>query len=132
MEYFKFRREQERELTVAQSYLKLAQLQAEVRAASAEESELAERLDAVKVAIQVKRLTDLKKQKEEIEKRLTECIAQVQEARDRLSRCTALKEHVSQCDKVSHQITDISHTRTALLRIPGDLKRLDSPEPFAR
>ncbi len=108
--------------------LSLDQRQAEVRAASAEESELAERLDAVKVAIQVKRLTDLKKQKEEIEKRLTECIAQVQEARDRLSRCTALKEYVSQCDKVSHQITDISHTRTELLRIAGELERLDTIE----
>src|SRR5438132_1918477 len=38
MEQFKFRREQERELTLAQSYLKLAQLQADIRAASAEES----------------------------------------------------------------------------------------------
>jgi DNA repair exonuclease SbcCD ATPase subunit len=128
MEEFKFRREQERELTLAQSYLKLAQLQAEVRAASDEESELAERLDAVKVAIQVKRLTNLGEQKEEIEKRLAECVARVQEARDRLSRCTALKDYVSQCDKVSHQITDISHTRTELLRIAGELERLDTIE----
>ncbi|HLQ30642.1 MAG TPA: AAA family ATPase, partial [Ktedonobacteraceae bacterium] len=98
MEQFKFRREQERELILAQSYLRLAELQAEVRTASAKESELAERLDAVKVAIQVKRLTDLEKQKEEIEKHLIECIARVQEARDRLDRCETLKEYASQCD----------------------------------
>ena len=128
MEQFKFRREQERELTLAQSYLKLAQLQAEVRAASAEESELAERLDAVKVAIQVKRLTNLGEQKEEIEKRLIECIARVQEARDRLDRCETLKEYASQCDQISHQITAISHTRTELFRIAGELERLDTIE----
>lgn len=128
MEQFKFRREQERELILAQSYLRLAELQAEVRTASAKETELAERLDAVKVAIQVKRLTDLEKQKEEIEKRLIECIARVQEARDRLDRCETLKEYASQCDQISHQITAISHTRTELFRIAGELERLDNIE----
>src|SRR5229473_3168029 len=44
MEQFKFRREQERELILAQSYLRLAELQAEVRTASAKESE---RLDTI-------------------------------------------------------------------------------------
>jgi len=125
MGQFKFRGEQERELTLAQNYLKLAQLQAEVRTASAEEYELAERLDAVKVAIQVKRLADLREQKEEFEKRLTECMAQVHEARERLERCTALKELVNQSDKASHQLTAISHTRTELLRITGELERLN-------
>ncbi len=128
MEQFKFRRERERELDLARSYLRLAQLQAEVRAASAEESALAERLDAVKVAIQVKRLTDLEEQKEEIEKRLAECLARVQEARERLNRCATFKEYVSQCDQISHQITAIAHTRTELLRIAGELERLDTIE----
>ena len=128
MEQFKFRREQERELILAQSYLRLAELQAEVRTASAKETELAERLDAVKVAIQVKRLTDLGKQKEEIEKRLIECIARVQEARDLLYRCEALKKYASQCDQISHQITAISHTRIEVIRIAGELERLDNIE----
>ena len=92
------------------------------------ETELAERLDAVKVAIQVKQLTDLEKQKEEIEKRLIECIARVQEARDLLHRCEALKEYASQCDQISHQITAISHTRIEVFRIAGELKRLDNIE----
>ena len=128
MEEFKFRREQERELTLAQNYLRLARLQAEVRATSLEEAGLAERLDAVKVAIQVKRLTDLGEQKEKIEKLLEEYTVRVQEARDRLNRCATLKEYVSQCDQVSHQITAISHTRTELLRIAGELKRLNTIE----
>jgi DNA repair exonuclease SbcCD ATPase subunit len=128
MDQFKFRRDQESELTLAQNYLKLAQLQAEVRKATAEESELAKRLDAVKVAIQVKHLIDLKKQKEEMEQRLGECISRVQEARDRLNRCETLKEYSSQCDQVSHQVTAIAHARTELLRITGDLERLDTIE----
>ncbi len=128
MEQFKFRREQERELILRQSYLKLAELQAEVRTAFAEETALAERLDAVKVANQVKRLTDLGEQKEKIEKLLGECMVRVQEARDRLKRCDTLKEFVSQCDQVSHQIAAISHARTELLRIAGELERLDNIE----
>lgn len=128
MEQFKFRREQERGLILAQNYLKLARLQYEARIASTEQGELTERLDAVKVAIQLKRLADLREQKEAIEQRLVECIARVQEARDRLNRCTALKMFVGRCENISHQLTDISHTRTELLRIAGDLKRLDTIE----
>ena len=128
IEQFKFRREQKDELNLAERFLRLAQLQAEVRAASANESELAKQLDAVKVAVQVKRLTDLGEQKEAIEKRLGECMYRVQEARDRLDRCSALKGFVSQCENVSHQITDISHTRTELLRIAEELTRLDTIE----
>jgi len=128
MEQFKFRREQERELTLAQSYLRLARLQAEVRTASAEATELAERLDGVKVAIQVSRLIALAAQNEEIEKRLAVCMARVQEARDRLNRCTEIKEFVSQCEKITHQITDIAHTRNEILRIAGEIKRLDTIE----
>ncbi len=128
MEHFKFRREQERELDRAQSYLKLAQLQAEVRAAAAHESELAERLDAVRVASEIKRLTDLGVRKEDAEKRLGECMVRAQEARDRLSRCATLKEYVGRCDQVVSQITDISHTRNELDRVAEELARLDSIE----
>ncbi|HEU0004116.1 MAG TPA: AAA family ATPase [Ktedonobacteraceae bacterium] len=128
MGQFKFRGEQERGLILAQNYLKLAWLQSEARAASIEEAELAERLDAVKVAVQVKRLADLDQQKDAIEKRLEGCMDQVQEARDRLNRCSALKVFVSQSENVSHQLTDISHTRTELLRIAEDLKRLGTIE----
>ncbi len=128
MEQFKFRREQERELTLEQSYLKLAQLQAEVRAASVEEAELAQRLDAVRIASQVKRLTELGMQKEETEKRLGECTVRAQEARERLNRCATLKEYVNQCDQVSRQITDIFRARNELGRVAEELARLDSIE----
>src|SRR6266516_2026401 len=66
MDQFRFRREQERQLAVAESYLKLAQLQAGVHAASVEEAGLAERLDAVKVAVQLKRLSELEQQRDEV------------------------------------------------------------------
>jgi DNA repair exonuclease SbcCD ATPase subunit len=128
MEQFKFRREQERELTLAQSYVKLAQLQAEVLAAAAEEAELAQRLDAVRVASQVKRLTDLGVQKEEAEKRLGACMVRAQEARKRLNRCATLKENGGRCDQAASQITDISHARTELDRVAEGLARLDSIE----
>ncbi len=128
MEQFKFRREQERELTLAQSYVKLAQLQAEVLAAAAEEAELAERLDAARVASQVKRLTDLGAQKEEAEKRLGACMVRAQEARKRLSHCATLKEYGGRCDQAGSQITDIAHARTELDRVAGGLVRLDSIE----
>ncbi|HCF87520.1 MAG TPA: hypothetical protein DEV72_20225 [Ktedonobacter sp.] len=128
LEQFKFRREHERELTLAQSYLKLARLQAEVRAASTEEAELAQRLDAVRIASQVKRLTDLGMQKEETEKRLRECTVRAQEARERLNRCVTLKEYVNQCDQVSRQITDIFRARNELGRVAEELARLDSIE----
>ncbi len=128
IEQFKFRREQERELILAQGLLRLAKLQAEVRTTSAEEAEFAERLDAVKVAIQVNRLAELGKQKEEFQRVLAECMTRVQEARGRLERCSTLKEYVSQSDKIDHQITAIAHTRSELLRIAGELERLDTIE----
>ncbi len=105
MEQFKFRREQERELILAQSYLRLAELQAEVRTASAKETELAERLDAVKVAIQVKRLTDLEKQKEEIEKRLIECV-ELPQARAYLNDVRSAAEAVAQSVQARKQVQE--------------------------
>src|SRR6266516_6608588 len=99
MEQFKFRREQERELIQAQNYLKLAQLQADIRAASAEESELGKRFDAVKVAVHVERLSGLNAQNEELEKHLQDCKIRTEEARKQLTRCATLKEYVNQCDE---------------------------------
>ncbi len=128
VEQFKFRREQERELALAQSYLKLAQLQAEVRSASVEEAELAERLYAVRVAIQIERLSSLRVQKQEVEKQLGECMVRAQEARGRLNRCATLKEYVNRCDEVSRQVTDISHARNELTRVAEGLARLDTIE----
>lgn len=128
MDQFKFKREQERELNLTQNYLKLARLQAEVRAASTEEAELAERLDAVKVAIQMQYLSDLGEHKEKIERFLAACDVRVQEARERLNYCARLKECVSECENIGHQITDISHIRTELLRIAEELGRLDTIE----
>ena len=128
MEQFKFRREQERELIQAQNYLKLAQLQADIRAASAEESELGKRFDAVKVAVHVERLSGLNAQNEELEKHLQDCKIRTEEARKQLTRCAALKEYVNQCDEVSHQIVAITHARTELLRLAGELERLHAIE----
>src|SRR5256886_308245 len=84
MDQFRFRREQERQLAVAESYLKLAQLQAGVHAASVEEAGLAERLDAVKVAVQLKRLSELEQQRDEVKEHLAECAARAQTMRGRL------------------------------------------------
>lgn len=128
IEQFRFRREQKDDLALAESYLKLAQLQADVRASSAQEAELTERLDAVKVASQVKHLSTLGIQKEEIEKRLGEYMVRAQEARERLNRCATLKEYVGRSDQANSQITSISHTRNELDRVAEELARLDSIE----
>src|SRR5579884_358923 len=128
IEQFKFRREQERELVMVQGLLRLAKLQDEVRTASAREAELAERLDAVKVAGQLSRLAMLEKQEQDFHKLLAACKARAQEASDRLALCSQLKDHVSQCDRIDHQITAIAHTRAELQRIAGELKRLDAIE----
>jgi len=128
MEQFKYRREQERELIQAQNYLKLAQLQADIRAASAEEAELGKRFDAVKVAVHVERLSGLNAQNEELEKHLQDCKIRTVEARKQLTRCATLKEYVNQCDEVSHQIVAITHARTELLRLAGELERLHAIE----
>lgn len=128
MEQFRFRREQKDELNLAERFLKLAQIQVEVRAASSEEAELAERLDAVKVAIQTKRLSDLGVQREGVEKRLEECAVRVQQTRERLSRCATLREHLGRCDQASRQITDASNARRDLDRAVQELARLDTVE----
>ena len=128
MEQFKFRREQERELNLAQNYAKLAQLQADVRAASAEESELENRYDAVKVAVHIEHISDMTVQNQELEKRLRNCMVRAQDAREKLDRYAALNGYVSQCDQVGQRILAISHARTDLLRLTGELHRLDTIE----
>src|SRR5579875_129610 len=59
MDEFKPRREQERELASAEKHLALAKLQEKIRIVSEQEIAVAERLDAVKVASQLKRLAEL-------------------------------------------------------------------------
>lgn len=128
MDQFRLRREQERQLALAESYLKLAQLQAGVHTASVEEAGLTERLDAVKIAVQLKRLSGLEQQRDEVKEHFAECAARAQKARERLERCTTLKEYVNRCDQGSRQITDISHARNELDRIAEGLAKLDSIE----
>ena len=124
MDQFKFRREQERELTLAQSYLKLAQLQAEVRAASVEEAGLAERLDAVKVAVQLKHLSELEQQRDEVKEHLAECAARAQKARGRLERCAVLSGYLNQCDQASRKLADVSNAHRERDRTARELERL--------
>lgn len=128
MEQFKFRREQDRELFLAQNYLKLAQLQAEICAASAEEAELEKRFDAVKVAVHLERLSGLNAQKQQLEKHLADSKVREEEARKQLTRCDTLKGYVNKCDEVSPQIVAITHARNELLRLEGELKRLHTIE----
>ncbi len=113
-EQFKVKREQWRELAQAERYLKLAELQAEVRRSSAREGEVAEYLDAVKVASQVKYLSDLETQRGEVKKSLEECTRLAKEARDCLARCEALRKQVGYCDQASRQIAEIHHTQETL------------------
>ena len=128
MDQFKFRRERRDELNLAERFLKLAQFQAEACAASAEEAKLAERLDAVKVAIQTTLLADLDIQKEGIEKRLAECAIRVQQTRARLSRCATLKEYLGRCDQANRQLADASNARIEFDRAVQELVRLDTIE----
>src|SRR5712692_6059426 len=124
MEQFKFRREQERELILAQSYLRLARLQAEVRATSVEEARLAEHLDAVKVAVQIKHLSELEQRRVEVKEHLAECEARAQKARERLERSAVLREYLNQCDKAGRKLADVFHAHHEQDRIARELDRL--------
>lgn len=128
IEQFKFRREQERELNQAHRYLKLAQLQSDGRAVATEEAALAERLDAIKVIIQVEHLVDLQSQIDEVERSLHECIARAQETRDRLKLCATVKEHSGRCNQVANQVIQLSHARNEVNRVTQGLARLNSIE----
>jgi DNA repair exonuclease SbcCD ATPase subunit len=128
IEQFKFRREQRDELNLAEHFLRLAQLQAEVRATSTAEAELAERLDAVEVVIQTRCLAELSVRRAEIEKRLKECSHRIQQARERLNWCSTLKEYLSRCDQIGHRITDASHAHSELDRVARELIKLDAVE----
>ena len=136
MDRFKFRREQERQLTLAGRYLKLAQLQVGVQATSIKEAELAERLDAVKVSVQLKRLSELEQQRNEIRERLAECAIRAKKAQERLDRCTSLRGYLVRCDQASRKLEDISFARQERNRTSGELTRLNYIEqnelPLAR
>ncbi len=128
VERFKVKREQERELARAERYLKLARLQAEVRQTSTREREVAEYLDAVKVASQVKHLSDLEAQRGEVEKCLEECTRHAKKARERLERCETLRKQVSYCDQADRQLAEVHHAYEALHRVEEELTRLKSVE----
>jgi DNA repair exonuclease SbcCD ATPase subunit len=121
-EQFKVKRERKLELSVAERYLKLAELQDEVRQASAQEKDMAEYLDAVKVASQVKNLSDLETQRGEVEKSQTECTQRAEEARECLARCEALKKQISYCDQATQQVAKVHHVQEILaswIRLKG-------------
>lgn len=128
MDEFKPRREQERELAKAEKYLTLAQFQAKIRALSAQEATLAERLDAVKVAAHLKSLADGVRQRESIEQRLSELASSVQQAQTRLNHWSALREQIVGCDQIPQSLTHVSHARHELNRIKTDLVRLEHIE----
>ncbi len=125
MDQFKFRREQERQLTLAQRRLKLAKLQAGVQATSIKEAELTERLDAVKVSVQLKRLSELEQQRNEMSKHLAECATRAKKAQERLDHCASLRGYLVRCDQASRKLEDISFARQERDRLAGDLTRLN-------
>ena len=110
-EQFKVKRELEAKLRLAERYLKLAQRQAEVRDTSAQERDVTEYLDAVKVASQLKYLSDLETQRGEVEKSLTECTRHAKDARECLARCESLKKQMSNCDQTTQQIAKVHHVQ---------------------
>ena len=128
MEFFKFKRERERELALAERHLKLAQVQAEVRTLSVQETELAERLDAIRVVSQIKRLVTLEVQQVEVEECLEACVIRAQEAHACLDHCSALKELGIRCDQTNQKMTEIDQTSRELHRIEEELARLANIE----
>jgi DNA repair exonuclease SbcCD ATPase subunit len=113
-EQFKVKRERKLDLSVAERYLKLAELQDEVRQASAQEKDMAEYLDAVKVASQMKNLSDLETQRGEVEKSLTECTQRLEEARECLGQCESLKKQISLCDQATQEIAKVHQVQNTL------------------
>jgi len=125
MDELRFKREQRVELELAEHRLQLAQLQAEGEAATARETELAERLDAVKIAGHMRRLGGLAVQRAELEAALDACASRVQHARDRLTRCEELKQQIANCDQASQRLMAIDHARGELRRSGEELARLE-------
>jgi len=123
-EQFKYGREQAQELATAEKRLRLAHVQAEIREASDRESSLQERLDAVKVAIQIKRLTELEAQQRAIEEELHVGQLRIQTARNRLHRCEALKEQFSQREQISQKLSTAYRIHDALLHVERELEGL--------
>ena len=125
IEQFKFKREQERELHLAERYLKLARSQADISTAANQEIALAERLEAVQVVHQVRLLTSLEAQGSEIEEHLNVCEQRVQEARERLKQCDALSSQIAYCSQAQSLITDVRHAHKELSGIEKDLENLE-------
>lgn len=128
MEFFKFKRERERELALAERHLKLAQVQAERYTLSTQEAELAERLDAVKVVSQIQRLATLEAQRAEVDEYLEACVIRAQEARACLDHCSALKGLGIRCDQTNQKMTEIHQTSRELYRREEELARLANIE----
>ncbi len=128
MDEFKYRREQERELILAEKRLTLAQLQDKVRTVSIQERTLGEQLDAVKIASYIERLADLALQQEAIEKRLNELASIIQQAQERLDRCGALKERMDRGNQIAQSLIEVSYSRRDLNQIKDQLARLEQIE----
>jgi DNA repair exonuclease SbcCD ATPase subunit len=137
MDEFKPRREQERELASAEKHLALAKLQEKIRIVSEQEIAVAERLDAVKVASQLKRLAELAAGSDTARQRLDELTSLVQQAQARLDRCNAIKEQITRCSQVAQSLAEVSYSRRELNRTKEYLahleriERIDLPEAQA-
>lgn len=128
MDEFKFRREQERELTLAEKYVTLACAQAEVHGAIIQEAKRAERLDAVKINSQVTLLVGLADQLEEAEELLRKSILRSHKASERLDHCKQIKEQMARCDQTGQQMTEVQHTRQGLRQVEEELVKLENIE----
>jgi DNA repair exonuclease SbcCD ATPase subunit len=128
MDEFKPRREQERELERAEKFLALAQFQAKADTLSRQESTLAERLDAIRVTVHLKQLSNLASQKEAIEQNLRGLAATLQQAQAILDRCSAIKEQITLSNQITHSLTEVAHLRRELNWTKEQLAQLEQRE----
>jgi DNA repair exonuclease SbcCD ATPase subunit len=128
MDEFKCKCEQERELAQAEKLLTLAHLQDEIQAALIKETQLSERLDAVKVVSQLNNLADLAVEKEAIEKRQGELTSGIQQAQVCLDRCNEIEEQITRCNPAAHSLTEVLHVRRELNHSKAESARLEQIE----
>jgi exonuclease SbcC len=125
---FKYHREQERELALAEKRLELAQLQEKARTIAEQENIQAMRLDAIKVASHLESLSSLAIQQENVEKRLSELASLLEEVQVRLDRCTDLKKQLACGDQAAQSLKDIAYARHQLNQIKDALAHLEQIE----
>lgn len=127
-EQFKFRREQERELQRARRLLELAQAQADIRAAEAEEGELAERLDAATIAVHLAQHAVLESAQAATQEKLARWAEQERALRNRLTQVDQVRAQLDACRDAEQQFDKATTQREAVGRLEDELSKLDVVE----